>query len=137
MANGAQGLAGGQGAPQIAPGGEAPQGVDMQAIQQALQQAISQVVDESGFVDVRKLIAVWPQIAQQLGINIPFETVLSMIGNNPDIISNIIVEMGLAGITVDGNQITADQLAGAASGAVGPAGQGAGPQVAAAPQGGV
>ena len=93
------------------------QGGDQQLILQALEQAIQQSVDEQGYVDVRKLAQVWPQIAQQLGLNIPFETVLQMIKQNPEMISELVQKLGLAGITVDGRQIGAEELSGQGAGA--------------------
>lgn len=121
MVNGA-GLAGG-GAPQQAPPQQIQaspgnvQGGDQQLILQALEQAISQAVDEQGYVDVRKLAQIWPQVAQQLGLNIPFEAVLQMIKQNPEIIEELVQKLGLAGIVVDGRQIGAEELAGQGAGA--------------------
>ena len=117
MANGGDQLAGG-GAPQVAPGAP-PQGVDPAAIMQVLQQAIQASVDEQGFVDVKQLATIWPQVAQQAGVNIPFETVLQMIQQNPEVIVEIVQQMGLAGIVVDGRQISAEELANVGGGATG------------------
>ena len=111
MANGAE-LAGG--APQqaqVATGAPEQGGGDQQLILQALEQAIGQAVDEQGFVDVKALAQVWPQVAQELGLNIPFEAVLQMIQQNPEIIQELIQKLGLAGIVVDGRQIGAEELA--------------------------
>jgi hypothetical protein len=120
MANGAGQLAGGAPPPQqvqVAPGNV--QGGDQQLILQALQQAIQSSVDEQGFVDVAKLAQIWPQVAQGLGLNIPFETVLQMIQQNPEMISQLVEEMGLAGIIINGQRISPEQLAGIGSGAAG------------------
>ena len=120
MVNGA-GLAGG--APQQTPPQQvqaAPgnvQGGDQQLILQALEQALSQSIDEQGYVDVRRLAQVWPQIAQQLGLNIPFETVLQMIKQNPEMVQELLQKLGIVGITVDGRQIGAEELSGMGSGA--------------------
>lgn len=117
MVGEAANLAGGapqQAAPQqvqVAPGA-APQGGDQQLILQVLEQAITQSVDESGFVDVKALAQLWPQVAQQAGLNIPFETVLQMIQANPEMVQEIIMKHGLAGITVDGRQISGQELSG-------------------------
>jgi len=96
--------------PQVAQGVE-PQGVDQQVLLEALQQAIQASVDEQGFVDLKQMAIIWPQIAQQLGINIPFETVMQMIQQNPEIVQDLVVQMGLSGIIIDGRQISADELA--------------------------
>ena len=81
--------------------------------------AIKQTVDEQGRVDVQQLIAIWPQIAQQAGINIPFQTVMQMIQQNPNLLSDLVVRYGLAGISANGRTITAEQLAEMGSGAMG------------------
>ena len=100
--------------------GAPPQGGDQQLILQALEQAIGQAVDEEGFVDVAQLAQVWPQVAQQLGLNIPFETVLQMIKQNPQLIEELINKLGLAGIKLpDGRTLSGEELAGIGSGATG------------------
>ena len=93
------------------------QGGDQQLILQALEQALSQSMDEQGYVDVRKLAQVWTQVAQQLGLNIPFETVLQMIKQNPEMIQELLQKLGITGITIDGRQIGAEELSGMGSGA--------------------
>lgn len=114
------------GAPQQAPqgGGQPPiqatpgqvTGGDPGKIKQALQAAIQQCVDKNGYVDMNKLVAVWPQIAQQMGLNIPFQAVLQMIQQDPSLVEDIINQMGLAGITVNGKQISAEELLAQAQG---------------------
>ena len=101
---------------QVAPGAS-PVGGDQEKILEVLSQAIRQSVDQRGYVDVQKLAQIWPQIAQQLGLNIPFETVLQMIGQNPEMIQGIITSLGLSGIIVDGRAISEQELSQMAGGA--------------------
>lgn len=102
----------------VAPGQTQPGG-DIKKILQVLSMAIQQTVDGQGFVDMQKLIMLWPQIAQQMGVNVPFQSVMQMIQQNPNLISDIIVQHGLSGITMNGRRISAEQLAGLGTGAVG------------------
>lgn len=101
---------------QVAPG-QSPVGGDQELIMKVLSQAIQQSVDERGYVDVQKLQMIWQQIAQQNGLNIPFQTVLQMIEQNPEMISSVITQMGLSGIIVDGRAISEQELVQAAGGA--------------------
>lgn len=103
---------------QTAPG-QANVGGDMSKVMEALSMAIQQAVDGSGYVDMQKLIAMWPQVAQQLGVNVPFETVMQLVQQNPQMVSDIIVKHGLAGIVMQGRHISAEQLAGMGTGATG------------------
>ena len=105
----------------IAPG-QAQVGGDITKVLEIHSQAIQQTVDPQGYVDMQRLIQMWPQLAQQMGINIPFQTVLQLIQQNPDMVSDIIVKHGLAGITLNGRKISAEQLAGMGSGASGAGG---------------
>jgi hypothetical protein len=115
----AQQMAGGGQVPpqqvQVAPNAS-PVGGDQQKILEVLSQAIRQSVDQRGYVDVQKLAQIWPQIAQQLGVNIPFETVLQMIGQNPEMIQGIITQLGLSGIIVNGRAISEQELSQMAGG---------------------
>lgn len=77
---------------------------------QALEAAVKQVIDKNGYVDLNKLVMLWPQISQQMGLNIPFQTVMQMIEQNPDLLDSIISQMGLAGISINGKQISAEEL---------------------------
>lgn len=136
---GAAMLAGG--APQAPQGGQPPiqatpdqvSGGDPQKIKQALEAAIQQCVNQQGFVDMNKLVQVWPQISQQMGINVPFQTVLQMIQQDPTLVEDIINQMGLSGIIVNGKMISAEELlaqsqsGGSAATASGPAVGGTGP----------
>ena len=87
-----------------------PTGGDQGAILEVLQQAIRQSVNQQGYVDINRLIQIWPQIAQQLGVNIPFETVLQMIQQNPEMIQGIITQLGLSGLIIDGKVIGEQEL---------------------------
>ena len=119
-------------ASQMATGAQMPQGTvapdqaqvggDITKVMQVLGMAIEQAVDGQGFVDMNRLIAMWPQIAQQGGVNIPFQTVMQLIQQNPNLISDLIIKHGLAGIIMSGRHISAEQLAGMGSGAVGSGG---------------
>lgn len=99
--------------------GQAQVGTDITKVINVLGMAIQQAVDEQGFVDVQQLVAIWPQVAQQGGVNIPFQTVMQLIQQNPNLVSDLIVRNGLAGITMNGRRISAEQLAGIGTGAVG------------------
>lgn len=110
---------------QVAPGDA--QGGDKGKIIQALEMDIKNSVDQNGYVDMNKLVQQWPQVAQQLGLNIPFQTVMQMVQQDPSLIEDIINQMGLSGIIVNGKQISAEQLlaqgqsGGSAATAAGPA----------------
>lgn len=92
----------------VAPGQS--QTPNTQKITQVLEMALKQVVDSNGYVDMNKLVILWPQVAQQNGLNIPFTTVLQMIAQNPSMVEDIIQQMGLAGIIVNGKAISAEEL---------------------------
>ena len=123
------GMGGGMPPPQMQQQMQPPQGQvtpeqsnvggDINKLLEVLGMAVQQTVDEQGFVDVQQLIAIWPQIAQQAGINIPFQTVFQMIQQNPNILNDLVVRYGLSGIKVNGRTIGAEQLAGMGSGALG------------------
>ena len=83
-----------------------------------LEDAIKQAVDEKGYVDVIRLVTIWPQVAQAAGVNVPFQVVMQLVQQNPQILQDLIVRLGLAGVIADGKVISADQLAGMGSGAV-------------------
>ena len=103
---------------QIAPG-QAQVGGNMEKVIQAIGMVIQQAVDKQGFVDMQKVIQLWPQVAQQLGINIPFQTVWQLIQQNPNILENLVTRYGLSGMIVNGQRISAEQMAGLATGASG------------------
>ena len=81
--------------------------VDVQKIIEALKQAIPQVTDDKGYVDVSKLIMLWPQISP----DVPFQVVMQLLESNPDILTDIIAQYGLAGIIANNRVISADELA--------------------------
>ena len=87
-----------------------PTGGDQGAILEVLQQAIRQSVNQQGYVDINRLVQIWPQIAQQAGLNIPFETVMQMIQQNPEMIQGIITQLGLSGLIIDGKVIGEQEL---------------------------
>lgn len=92
----------------IAPG--QAQSPDSGKVTQVLEMALKQVVDKNGYVDMNKLVILWPQVAQQAGLNMPFATVLQMLQQDPSMIEGIIQQMGLSGIIVNGKAISADEL---------------------------
>ena len=107
---------------QIAPG-QAPGGIDPNKIEQLLKTIIPQAVDEQGYVSLVKLATIWPQISQQYGINMPFQSFLELIGTDPkieELVDRLVVSYGLAGIVdKDGQRITAEQMQGIQTGATG------------------
>ena len=96
--------------PRIAPGAPPQGGPDPQAIQEALVTALQQSVDQQGFVDMNKFIQIWSQVAQQVGLDIPFEAILAMIDQNPEILEGLISQLGLAGMIIDGQKVTGAML---------------------------
>ena len=118
-----------QQAPQQAPTGvgnvqvtpDSAQAADPTKVTQAVELALKQVVDKNGYVDMNKLIILWPQVAKQVGLNIPFMTVLQMFNQDPSMLEGVIQQMGLAGIIVNGKAISADELLQHAQNSVGSA----------------
>ena len=76
-------------------------------IVEALKQIIPQVVDDKGYVNMDRLITLWPQFSQ-----VPFQTVMQLFQQNPEILNDLIVNYGLAGIIIQGRVVGADELAG-------------------------
>jgi len=112
----AQLAGGGGGAPpaqapqvQVAPGAT-PEGGDIQGVIQLLEGAVQQAVDEEGYVDLEALAQVWPQVAEQAGVNVPFATVLQLIQQQPELIVEIVQKLQLRGIIIDGRQVGAEEL---------------------------
>lgn len=99
---------------QVAPG--QAQVDDPQKILDALRAAIQQTVNAQGYVDMNKLILLWPQIAQKFGIDVPFQTVLQLLEQNPDIFNELVTQYGLAGIIANGQVISAQQMLAQAGG---------------------
>ena len=108
---GQQPQASGQQPPQgtVTPEGAQP-GAQIQKLMEAVKAAVQQSVDQEGYVDFDKLVQIWPQIAQQMGMNVPFQTVWQLINQNPDMLDKIISEMGIAGLIKDGRRYSGEQL---------------------------
>ena len=102
--------------PQISPEGGVG-GVDPNKLKDAIRMLVEQSVNQQGYVDLEKAIQMWPQVSQQLGINIPLETLIQMIQKDPSLIENIVQQMGLAGIIYKGKILEsgADAAGGGAS----------------------
>src|SRR3990167_4334688 len=75
---------------------------DPQAVLTVLEDAIKQSVDANGNVDLKKLVAVWQIVAQKHGVQVPLQTVMQMIEQNPNLLLDIITRLGLNGIIKDG-----------------------------------
>lgn len=88
----------------------------IQSIIPALKEALVASMDENGFVDLNKLVQVWPQIAEKFGLQITIQQLLEMVQQDPDAIDAIIQELGIAGIIKDGKQVTGEELQGQAGG---------------------
>jgi hypothetical protein len=108
---GAAAMAGGQ--PPQQPAGQmtvAAQGntatTQINEVLNALKQILPQVVDERGYVNMDRLITMWPQVSR-----VPFQVVMQLIQQNPEILNNIITQYGLNGIVVQGRIIGAEELA--------------------------
>ena len=80
----------------------------------ALKKVIQQAVNPGGYVDVQRLISLWPQFSR-----IPFQVVMQLIQQNPELLNELISQYGLNGIIVNGRTISADELAGIGAGAMG------------------
>ena len=106
-------LAGGVPPPQ---GVQAPsQGVqtgtpDLNKVMEVLATAVQQAVDQNGFVDMNRLVQIWPTVAQQAGLNIPFQMVLQIIQQNPNMLRDLIIRLGLQGIIANGRRISGEEL---------------------------
>jgi hypothetical protein len=117
QAMGAQAMAGGAGGGGMPPqsGGQPPMTVAAQGstvttqvteVLDQLKQILPQVVDQKGYVDMNKLITLWPQFSR-----IPFQVVLQLIQQSPELMNELIAQFGLNGIAVNGRMISADELA--------------------------
>ena len=104
---GAANMAGGAptGQPPIAAGGNTTT-TQVTEIISALKQLLPQVADEKGYVNMDRLITMWPQFSK-----VPFQVVMQLIQQNPEIINNLISQYGLNGIIVQGKTIDAEELA--------------------------
>jgi len=72
----------------------------------ALKQILPQVIDEKGYVNMDRLITMWPQISK-----VPFQVVMQLIQQNPEILSQLITQYGLNGIIIQGRVVGADEMA--------------------------
>lgn len=97
-------VAGGQGTTLAAPGSTVT--TQISEILGVLKQILPQVVDERGYVNMDRLITLWPQFSQ-----VPFQTVLQLIQQNPELLNELIAQFGLNGIIAQGRVIGADELA--------------------------
>lgn len=92
---------------------------DPRKVLEALKAVIEQCVNQQGYVDLNKVVMLWPQVSQQMGVNIPLETVKQMLTQNPHLIEDIINQLGLAGVIKDGRVMSPEQILGGATGATG------------------
>lgn len=99
-----QPMQGGQQAPVAAQGNTTT--MQISQIIDVLKQVIPQVVDEKGYVNMDRLITMWPQFS-----NVPFQVVMQLIQQTPDLLTDLITQYGLNGIIVQGRVIAADELA--------------------------
>ena len=87
-----------------APGNSAT--TDINAVVEALKQVLQQAVDENGYVDVNRLVTMWPQFS-----DVPFQVVMQLIQQSPEILNQLISQYGLNGLIVNGRIVAADELA--------------------------
>ena len=71
----------------------------------SLKQLLPQVVDEKGYVNMDKLVMMWPQFS-----SVPFQVVMQLIQQSPEMLNQLISQYGLNGISVQGRIISADEL---------------------------
>lgn len=113
---GAAAMAGGA-PPQAAPGPGGPQPMTAAApgstvttqiseVIDALKKILPQVVDQKGYVNMDRLITMWPQFS-----NVPFQAVMQLIQQSPELLNEIISQYGLNGIISQNRVISADELA--------------------------
>lgn len=113
-AQGAAGMATGsmpqqaqQGQPPITTAtGEGTQTTQINEIMSSLKQLLPQVIDDKGYVNMDRLITMWPQFSQ-----VSFQIVMQLIKQNPEILNNLISQYGLNGIIAQGRIISSDELA--------------------------
>ena len=97
------------GQPVVAQGNTTTTQVDQ--VIESLKKVIQQAIDPNGYVDLKRLVQLWPQFSQ-----IPFQVVMQLIQQNPEILENLVTQYGLAGVIVNGRPISADEMAGMSSG---------------------
>lgn len=101
---------GGQAMPpmdQQTPGDQPDQGgqTDVNAVLDSLKQAVEKCLDGDGFIDMNRLITMWPQVS-----NVPFDSILQILEQQPELFDQILQQFGLSGITVNGKNMTLDEL---------------------------
>ena len=110
---GAAAMAGGM--PQMAQGDQPPMTAvaggnttttQITEIMDALKQVLPQTVDENGRVNMDRLITMWPQFSR-----VPFQVVMQLIQQNPELLDNLISQYGLNGIVSQGKIYSSDELA--------------------------
>lgn len=74
-------------------------------IMESLKQLLPQVVDERGYVNMDRLITMWPQFSK-----VPFQVVMQLIQQNPEILNQLVSQYGLNGIIIQGRVVGADEL---------------------------
>lgn len=107
MAGGAppQAAPGPGGQPVTAAAGGSTVTTQITEIMEALKKILPQVVDQKGYVNMDRLITMWPQFSQ-----VPFQVVMQLIQQSPEILNEIISQYGLNGISSQGRLISADEL---------------------------
>lgn len=83
------------------PGG----GQDIDQIMKDLKEAVAKAIDKNGYIDMNHLITLWPQVSQ-----IPFDTVMQLLEQQPELLDELIAQYGLNGISVNGKTISIDEL---------------------------
>jgi len=92
--------------PMTAPAGGNTTTTQISEVMSTLKQLLPQVVDEKGYVNMDRLITMWPQFSK-----VPFQVVMQLIQQNPEILNQLITQYGLNGIMVQGRVIGAEELA--------------------------
>ena len=82
------------------------QSAQVDEIINTLKQIFPQVIDERGYVNMDRLITMWPQFSK-----IPFQAVMQLIQQNPELLNELIAQYGIGGIIFQGRTISADELA--------------------------
>lgn len=86
------------------PGGAAT--TQISQVIDALKKIIPQVINQQGYLDLDKFVQLWPQFS-----NIPLEVVMQLVSQNPDLLTDIITQYGLAGVIHQGRVVSAQELA--------------------------
>lgn len=78
---------------------------DVESLMATFKQVVEQCLDGDGFVDMNRLITMWPQFSQ-----VPFESVMQVLEQQPELFDQVLEQFGLSGITVNGKNMTLDEL---------------------------